>query len=177
LQQNNRTFLKSIILGLAILVASAGLQDARAVDRHLSFAVSGIVTRILVKPGQSVKAGEALAQLDTTNINSRLKAGKAALAAAEAAYKIAGQHVNFAREQFEAVLLSKVELDAAELEKASAFAKLARITSKIEIGNWRLDHMTLRAPKAGKVVKIQGYKGMVINLRASVQSVMTLDMP
>jgi multidrug resistance efflux pump len=169
--------IKSIILGVALLVSSACLQDARAVERNLSFAVSGIVTKILVRPGQSVKAGEALAQLDTANINSRLTAGKAALAAAGAAYKIAGQHYDFAREQFEAVLLSKAELDAAELEKAAAFAKLARITSKIEIGNWRLNQMTLRAPKAGKVVRIQGYKGMVVSLKASVPAVITLDMP
>lgn len=177
MQQNNRLLFKSIILGLALLVFSASLQDTRAAERHLAFAVSGIVTKILVKPGQTVAAGEALAQLDTSNINSRLTAGKAALAAAETAHKIASQHYAYALEQFEAVSLSKSELDAAELEKSAAFAKLARITGKIEIGNWRLDHMTLRAPKAGKVVKIQGYKGMVVSLKASVSTVITLDMP
>lgn len=165
----------SVLFAVAIIVA--GAPAAQAAERALSFAVSGVVTEILVKPGQHVKAGQALAALDTARIKSRLKAGQAAQAAAKLAYEIAARRYDYAREQFEAVSLSKAELDEAQLTRAEAQAKRARIDAKVAVAEWYLAHMTLRAPKAGTVVKVPGYQGMVVSLKTAVTPVVVVDVP
>ena len=162
---------------MGLFLGLVGPHAAQAAERNLSFAVSGIVSKILVSPGQTVKAGQALAEMDSANISARLKAGGATHRAAALAHTIAVQRFDYAKEQFEAVSLSKSELDDARLDMVEAFAKLARIKSKIEVGKWRLAHMILRAPKAGKIVKIPGFKGMVVSLKSSVATVVTIDMP
>ena len=56
---------------------------APAVDDDVSFAVSGTVTAVSVKAGQTVKKGQTLAKVDTLQLNATLLQAKADLAAAE----------------------------------------------------------------------------------------------
>jgi len=172
--RQNAPRIAAALVALAIIVTA---PVAHAAERALSFAVSGVVANILVKPGQRVKAGQALAELDRTKINARLKAGRAAQAAAKIDHEIAQRRYDYAREQFEAVSLSKAELDESELAMAEAQAKRARIDAKVEIAEWYLARMTLRAPIAASVVKVPGYPGMVVSLKAAVTPVVVVDMP
>jgi len=180
LQRNKPTTLTmapgpKILAAILLTLALASAPTARAAERNLSFAVSGVVTKILVSTGQKVKAGAALAELDATRIRARLKAGDAAQAAAQLAYEITKTRLGYAQEQFDAVSLSKAELVDAQLAVAEAGAKLARIESRVAAGKWRLAQMTLRAPTAGKVVKVPGYRGMVVSLKVSVAPVVVID--
>ncbi|MFC9971451.1 efflux RND transporter periplasmic adaptor subunit [Spirillospora sp. NPDC127200] len=64
----------------ATVSASGAVESARA--RSLSFAGSGTVAKIYVKPGEKVSAGETLARLDRTEALEAYNAAKANLAAA-----------------------------------------------------------------------------------------------
>ena len=169
--QANKRLASAAIFALVLCVAS----DIQAAERAFSFAVSGIVEKILVTAGDEVSAGDVLAEMDATKIKARLKAGQSAEAAAQLSYDIMKRRYDYATVQFEAVSLSQAELDEAKLAMANAQAGLARIRSKIAVGNWYLDHMTLRAPASGRVVKVPGYVGMIVNLKTNVSPIIVMD--
>jgi HlyD family secretion protein len=62
--------------------ASGNVQAAASID--LSFGASGTLTRIAVKVGQRVKAGQVLAQVDETNARSTVASAQASLEQAQA---------------------------------------------------------------------------------------------
>ena len=64
-------------------VASSGTIEP-ASQASLNFAVSGTVTAVNVKAGQSVTAGQVLATVDTTALSEEVSAAQAQLAAANA---------------------------------------------------------------------------------------------
>src|SRR6186997_1879820 len=53
-------------------VSATGSVEAQA-QADLRFAADGIVTAILVKPGQLVQAGQALARLDATDLQLKVE--------------------------------------------------------------------------------------------------------
>jgi macrolide-specific efflux system membrane fusion protein len=63
-------------------VASSGTIEP-ASQASLNFAVSGTVTAVDVKAGQTVTAGQVLATVDTTALNEQLSAAEASLTAAQ----------------------------------------------------------------------------------------------
>ncbi|WEK29050.1 MAG: HlyD family efflux transporter periplasmic adaptor subunit [Candidatus Pseudomonas phytovorans] len=89
LRRNRRYWLAAaaILAGLALLpVRQAALAPAEIVALQpsvLRAPLQGVVERILVEPNQSVKAGQALVQLDARELQSRLESSRQALAIAE----------------------------------------------------------------------------------------------
>ena len=67
----------------AAVVAVLLAGPAGAADLTLTFAVGGVVTEVLVKPGDAVQAGAPLAKLDTVPLEARKAAAQARLAAAQ----------------------------------------------------------------------------------------------
>ncbi len=63
-------------------VTSSGTIEP-ANQANLNFAVSGVVTGVNVKAGQTVTAGQVLATVDTTALNEQLNAAQAQLTAAQ----------------------------------------------------------------------------------------------
>src|SRR5215216_4733615 len=64
-------------------VSATGSVEAQA-QADLRFAADGIVTEILVKPGQLVQAGQALARLDPTDLQLAVEQAQADLKQAQA---------------------------------------------------------------------------------------------
>src|SRR5689334_2105473 len=73
--------------------AEAGAIDAKVsatgdvvpqAQANLNFAVSGIVTSVMVKPGDVIKAGQPLAQIDPTDLQLSLEKAQADLKSAQA---------------------------------------------------------------------------------------------
>ena len=63
------------------VTSSGTIEPASQAD--LNFAVSGVVTGVNVKAGQTVTAGQVLATVDTTALNEQLNAAEAQLTAAQ----------------------------------------------------------------------------------------------
>ena len=68
-------------------VASSGTIEP-ASQANLNFGVSGTVTAVNVKAGQTVTAGEVLASVDTTALSEEVNAAQAQLASAEANWPV-----------------------------------------------------------------------------------------
>lgn len=108
-------------------VSAAGtVEPAERAD--LSFAVSGKVTEVLVKEGDAVTEGQALATVDDTLLQAQLAAAQAQLDAAED--------------------------KAAEADDASSDAAVLSAESDVAAAQEAVDQATLTAPMAGTVAAV-----------------------
>lgn len=105
----------------------------------LSFKTGGIVRKILVKEGQSVKLGEQLAQLDLSEINAQVKK-------AEEGYNKANR--DFVRVE------SLYEDSVVTLEQyQNTETALSIATSNLDIAKFNLNYSQIKAPADGKIFR------------------------
>jgi len=119
-------------------VRTAG-KLASKTESKLSFKTGGIIQKIMVDEGQSVRKDQLLAQLNLEEINSRVSQAELALNKAERDYERAG---NLYRD-------SVVTLE--QFENAGTALELAR--SNASIAHFNLQYSTIRAPANGKILK------------------------
>ena len=158
-----------------ILLAASGA--AFAAERKLAFPVEGVVQEVLVKAGQALKAGAAMARLDPRPLAARKSAADTGLKAAEARLTFAVQNRGRAKQLFDDLSTSAEELEKAEIALIDARAERARARAEADIAAWRLAHATLRAPVAGTVAAVPGYAGMVVNPAEKITPVVILTTP
>jgi HlyD family secretion protein len=112
----------------AVVSASGSIEAARA--QSLSFTLSGTVAEVLVADGDSVSEGQALARLDTTDLELNLKQAQAALTISEAQSRRAQtapgeEEIAAARAAVESARASLAELQRGPSERDIELAKLA----------------------------------------------------
>jgi RND family efflux transporter MFP subunit len=121
-------------------VSATGSVEAQA-QADLRFAADGTVTAILVKPGQLVQAGQALAQLDTTDLQLKVEQAQADLKQSQADYQqlldkaspqeisAAQARVAQAKGQYQQATgsVTKADVAAAQAQLEAAQAKLASL--------------------------------------------------
>ena len=164
-------------MAAALVLLSLSSMPARAADLVLGFALSGVVEKVLVRPGQEVVSGQPLVVLDTTTIRARVTAVEAEITASQGVTELAERRFQYAQEQFDAVSLSKVELDTARIERDEARARLAKGQARLAVLHWRLGRSTLKASGKGRVKSVSAWPGMVINLRSENPSVVVISIP
>ncbi|MCG8353760.1 MAG: efflux RND transporter periplasmic adaptor subunit [Chloroflexales bacterium] len=112
-------------------------------EANLSFEVNGIVTEIVVKPGETVEPGQVLARIDDTDLQLRAEQAAADLKQAQADYADlldgateqelaeAQERLSQARAQLQQTVssVSPADIDAARAELEQAQARLARLES------------------------------------------------
>ena len=150
---------------------------AKAQDQALGFAVSGVVEQVLVTAGEKVSKGQAIAVLDTVRIMAKMTAVQAEVTVSQEIVELATRRFDYAQEQFDAVSLSKVELDTAQITRDEARARLAKAQARQTIMQWRYDRSTLRAPQSGRVKSVSTWPGMVVNLRHANPEIIVLTVP
>ena len=112
---------------------------ASKTESKLSFKTGGIIQKIMVDEGQSVRKEQLLAQLNLEEINSRVSQAELALNKAERDYERAE---NLYRD-------SVVTLE--QFENAGTALEVAR--SNASIANFNLQYSTIRAPVDGEILK------------------------
>ncbi|WP_129672103.1 efflux RND transporter periplasmic adaptor subunit [Candidatus Chloroploca sp. Khr17] len=127
---------------LRITVAGSGTVEP-AESRAVAFAVSGTIAEVLVESGDTVTAGQALAQLDTTELELAVRQAEANLASAQAGFAAANgegatpEEVAAAETQLRSAQaqyaqtsnggVTAAQLASAEAQLASAQANLATL--------------------------------------------------
>ena len=123
---------------IVIEVRTAGKLASKS-ESKLSFKTGGIIQKIMVDEGQSVRKDQLLAQLNLEEINSHVSQAELALKKAERDYVRAG---NLYRD-------SVATLE--QFENAGTALEIAR--SNASIANFNLQYSTIRAPAYGKILK------------------------
>ncbi|UXI02837.1 efflux RND transporter periplasmic adaptor subunit [Photobacterium sp. TY1-4] len=114
---------------------------AAAADKsRLSFRIPGEVTRIHINPGEKVKAGQLLAQLDTTDY-------RLAVDDAQAKYDVADSQYRRSAKLVKRGFLSQSQFDELKAQRRIALAQL-------NLNKLRLTFTELRAPFDGVISRI-----------------------
>lgn len=119
-------------------VRTAGKLASKS-ESKLSFMTGGIIQRIMVDEGQSVRNGQLLAQLNLEEINSKVSQAELALNKAERDYKRAEN------------LFHDSVATLEQLQNARTALEVAR--SNASIANFNLQYSTIHAPSDGKILK------------------------
>jgi RND family efflux transporter MFP subunit len=113
--------------------------------------VEGIVTRVLVRSGDHVRAGQALVQIDPDKQQASLGTLEATRAARQADVAYARQQLERQQKLFEAGLVSRQDLDQAQTAEHTATAQLDAAEAAIRESRVELGYYRVGAPATGIV--------------------------
>jgi RND family efflux transporter MFP subunit len=142
-----------------------------AQEARLSFAISGMVTEVTVKAGDRVQAGQALVQLDTTQMEYDITAAEAALKSAQLQAQIERQR----RKRFNGDKLAFEYVSAAGELIAAADSRAEESRLAVEVAKASLTQGTLLAPMAGTVVQVEISPGEYVQPAQVVITLVDLD--
>ena len=128
----------------------------------LTLPVSGVVKKVMVKPGQVVKAGETMLQLDTRRIKARLRSARAMLAQQKPGRDEAQRELERAEELFDRTVLSEVELQQAKIDFAEKDAALQQAQAALTEADLDLEYSELKAPFELVVLDVHVVPGQAI---------------
>ena len=131
-------------------------------ETPLSFRVGGQLATRYVNPGDLVKQGQALAQLDPKDANDQLSASKAALAAAEHRLLFATQQRDRDEAQSKQNLISHLQLEQTEDAYASALAARDQAQQQLALAQNQARYNTLVADHDGAITSRQAEVGQVL---------------
>lgn len=120
-------------------------------EARLSAEVSGRVLDMARDVGDSVTTGEALVQLDDSDLQARLKEARAGLESTRAALEEARQEHGRTQRLYERDSVSEQQMEQATAALAKARAREAKAQARIQKLQVRLDKTTIQAPFDGVV--------------------------
>ncbi|HEX5473824.1 MAG TPA: efflux RND transporter periplasmic adaptor subunit [Vicinamibacterales bacterium] len=113
--------------------------------------VEGKITRIFVKSGDHVRAGEPLVQIDPEKQAATVRSTESTRQAREADVTYWTQQVQRLKALLDAGAISKAEFDQAENSLKTAQAALDALDAQVKEGRVQLQYYTVKAPAAGIV--------------------------
>ncbi|NOZ12786.1 MAG: efflux RND transporter periplasmic adaptor subunit [Acidobacteria bacterium] len=130
---------------LPVPVSGPGQITSRK-DAYISAKSMGTVIAIRVKAGETVKKGQSLLEIDSSDINSKLQQAKGALAQAEAALTIAENNYHRFQELYKRKAASKVELEQMKYQYDSARGAVEMASGAVKEAKAYLKYASVRAP-------------------------------
>jgi multidrug efflux system membrane fusion protein len=141
---------------------------------ELSTLVSGMVGRINVDEGASVKRGEVLLELDQRRYQSRLAAAESRLEATSQQNEEVKRELDRSLELYDRTLLSDHERKQAEIAAAASDAAYREAEAKLVKIRLQREYSRIAAPFDGVVASIRVQPGQAVINRYSVTPLMTL---
>ncbi|GAM63040.1 membrane fusion protein [Vibrio ishigakensis] len=120
-------------------------------EAHVSFRVPGTIEAIYVSPGDQVKKGDKLAQLDAHDYQVALIELEARLSEAESAKRLAESELRRVKQAISENAIAKVNLDRARSGYERARAAVEVVKQNIIKAEDAIRYTTLRAPFDGVV--------------------------
>lgn len=132
------------------------------VESRLGFRVAGKIIRRGVEPGQRVKAGEVLAQLDPQDYKLSADAARALLAAAATNRDLAAADYKRYQELKEQNFISGAELERRETNWKSALAQYDQAQAQLASQGNQAAYTTLVSDVSGVVTSVDAEVGQVV---------------
>lgn len=159
---------------LTVAPQSAGMTleyaaEVRArTESRLGFRVAGKMVRRHVDLGDSVKAGQVLAQLDPQDLRLGQEAARASLFAAQANFEQAQADFNRFKELRDQGFISSAELERRDTALKAAEAQLVQARAQASVQGNQAAYATLVADAAGVVTAVEAEPGMVLGAGTTV---------
>lgn len=113
--------------------------------------IEGVVTRIFVKPGERVRAGSVLVQINAEKQRAAVRSTEANRAGIEADVTYWRGHVKRLEALVGAGAISRQEFDQAQNSLRTAEARMAAVDAQVREGRVELDYYRVSSPQAGVV--------------------------
>ncbi|QDL54021.1 efflux RND transporter periplasmic adaptor subunit [Rhodoferax aquaticus] len=137
--------------------------DVRArVESRLGFRVGGKLVRRAVELGQTVKAGQVIAQLDPQDYKLAAEAARAQVAAAQTNRDLAGADFKRFKELRDQNFISGAELERRETALKAAQAQLEQAQAQLNSQGNQAGYTTLVADVSGVVTAVTAEVGQVV---------------
>ena len=117
----------------------------------LAFRVGGPLIKVAVKPGDKVKKGQLLMQIDPRDFNDSIHVLEAQLAGAESQQDRAQRDFDRAQTLFDQHVSATADFDRARSAFDSAFSGVQSIKAQLQIARHKLKDTKLLAPYAGVI--------------------------
>ncbi|HET6264398.1 MAG TPA: efflux RND transporter periplasmic adaptor subunit [Usitatibacter sp.] len=136
--------------------------------------VPGEVNRVMVREGETVAAGQVLAQIDTADLQARLDAQAAALQEAKARLSIADKNRANNQQLLRQKFISQNAYDTAQSTYEAAVAAVNSQEAQLRIAQRAMDDAVVRAPFAGIVARRMANAGEKVNVDSPLFSLVDL---
>ncbi|HSG82039.1 MAG TPA: efflux RND transporter periplasmic adaptor subunit, partial [Gemmatimonadota bacterium] len=124
------------------------------VESRISFKVPGTIRRLAADVGDTVRAGQLIAELDDEDYRLQVQRAEAGLAQATSRARAAEADYARARQLYENANLSRSQLDAARSTSESAASSVSAYEQELELTRLQLSYTRLAAPVAGAVASV-----------------------
>jgi RND family efflux transporter MFP subunit len=145
-----------------------------AAQYDLNARVAGVISQVHVSPGQRVRKGDILVELDATPQQARLKKARAIEQSLKPETEIAELELEKAFELYDRDSLSQVGLKNAENKLAKVQGEYVAAQAETEIAKYQLENTRLRSPIDGRVSKLHRGIAQFVNPRVDSQPIVTV---
>lgn len=168
------------------VIATGTIESSQLVS--VGAQVSGQIKSLHVQVGQSVQAGDLIAEIDSTTQRNAVRTAEASIitnqaqqAAQEANLKLAESNLKRQRALLEADATTRASLESAEAQYASALAQMQsskaqseQVQSNLDNALANLAYTRILAPMDGTVVAVIAREGQTINATQSSPTIVKL---
>ena len=169
---------------LILLVSLLFMPQAMALtlNGHTEFAaqydlnarVAGVISRLNVTPGQRVRKGDVLVELDATPQQARLKKAQSLAKSLKPETEIAELELEKAFELYDRDSLSQVALKNAENKLARIQGQYVAAEADVDIAQYQLQNTRLSSPIDGRVSKVHRAVAQFVNPHVDSQPIVTV---
>lgn len=142
-------------------------------EPELAFRIGGKVARRLVEVGERVKKDQPLAELSAEDVNLRLQAAQAQLAAAEADMSLARSERDRYSKLVTRQLVSRSQFENAENVYKAAAARVKQMRAELDVAKNQNDYAILRSPSDGLISRRLVESGQVVGAGQTVFTLAT----
>lgn len=155
------------ISGDGAMEAYAGEVHARE-ETTLAFRISGKLTRRLVDAGSRVRAGQALAELDPSDVRLQSEASRAALVSAQSDLTLSRAELARYKNLVDRQLVSQSLYEARVAATRAAEARVRQASAQSAASGNQVSYAVLRAPAAGVISQRLAEAGQVVSAGQAV---------
>ena len=120
----------------------------------LSSQVPGAIVALHVKAGDSVRAGQALMQIDARAAQQHVVGSSAQLDAAQAAQRVAAKELERQQQLFQKQYISQGALDRAIAQWESAQAQVQAVQAQTQVAKTQTGFFVIQAPFSGVISEV-----------------------
>lgn len=131
-------------------------------EPQLSFRVAGKIAKRFVDAGSRVKAGDALAELDASDLLLQREAARAAVTSAESDLALAKSELDRYKNLLDRQLVSRSLYDSREAAYRAAEARATQARAEARVSGNQSGYAVLRAPRDGVIAQRLAEAGQVV---------------